>query len=232
MKNYLNNLYITTENSYLSKTGECIKVKVNEEKYSIPFRNICSIVCFGKVLVSPYLMSACAEKGITIVYLDMFGRFLARVNGPISGNVLLRKSQYLLHDDRKNALVRGFVISKITNMENNLLRNTREAIREQAIKVVDTIDVIRHIKDRVEHSVSIDTIRGLEGDASKRYFSVYNSLIRAQKDIFVFIKRSKRPPKDMINALMSYIYSECKILTLHQKQASRVRSLITLPVYK
>jgi len=211
MKQYQNTLFVTTDGAYLRHEGESILVRVeNETRLRVPVHTLGSIVCFGIVGCSPQAMHLCAERGITIAFLSNHGRFLARVQGPVSGNVLLRREQYRRADDpaASAAIARTMVAAKIANARTVLLRAARDhpdgggagAIAEAARRLEDGIN-------QLTADLPLDAVRGLEGDASRAYFAVFDHLITAQKDAFFFRGRTRRPPLDNMNALLSFLYA-------------------------
>lgn len=211
MKKLLNTLYVTTPNSYLSKDGENIVITVEEKQtFRIPVHNIESIVYFGYLGASPSLIGFCAEKGIGISFLSQNGFFLGRISGPVTGNVLARKKQYRLSDDlfASKRIAEMFITGKIINARAVL----RRAIRDHAGRVdVEKIKLAEqsltwNIKNIV-NCKTLDEIRGIEGISANIYFSCFDELILNQKDDFYFKGRSKRPPKDRMNALLSYFYT-------------------------
>lgn len=211
MKRFLNTLFVTTPNSYLNKEGETVVVNVDKEKVArIPVINLQGIVCFGNILISPFLMGFCAQRGVTITHLTENGRFLARVQGPVTGNVLLRKEQYRMSDDlgRSAVVAKTIVLGKLANSRTVLQR----ALRDHPDKI-DTGSVGRVVAElgnaieRVQRESDLEVIRGIEGDTAKQYFGVFDELITAQKDDFTFHERNRRPPLDRVNALLSFIYT-------------------------
>jgi len=211
MKKHLNTLFVTTQGTYLAKEGETVAVKVNQEiRLRVPVHTIGGIVCFGNVSCSPYLMGFCAENGVGISFLTENGRFLARVQGPVSGNVLLRREQYRLADnqDYSAKMAKSFVIGKVANSRTVLQR----ALRDHAGKL-DEGDLRRSVADMnrslqsLELNQPLDSVRGLEGDAAHTYFSVFDHLIVAQKETFTFQERNRRPPLDNVNCLLSFLYT-------------------------
>ncbi len=211
LKHLLNSLYVTTQGAYLAKEGETVLVRVEgETKLSLPIHTLGSIVCFGQVSCSPYLMGHCAEQNVSISFLTERGRFLARVQGPVSGNVLLRREQYRWADDPEAsaAIARTMVIGKISNCRTVLLRAARSNPNEEAAdKLSQAAErLARHIEE-LEAPVSLDTVRGKEGDAARRYFEVFDHLIMAQNEDFFFHERNRRPPLDNMNALLSFLYT-------------------------
>jgi CRISPR-associated protein Cas1 len=211
MKRFLNTLFVTTPNSYLNKEGETVVVNVDKEKVArIPVINLQGIVCFGNILISPFLMGFCAQRGVTITHLTENGRFLARVQGPVTGNVLLRKDQYRMSDDlgRSAVVAKTIVLGKLANSRTVLQR----ALRDHPDKI-DTGSVGRVVAElgnaieRVQRESDLEAIRGIEGDTARQYFGVFDELITAQKDDFTFHERNRRPPLDRVNALLSFIYT-------------------------
>ncbi|MFO8101158.1 MAG: type I-C CRISPR-associated endonuclease Cas1c [Dehalococcoidia bacterium] len=211
MKHLLNSLYVTTQGAYLAKEGETVLVRVEgDTRMSLPIHTLGSIVCFGQVSCSPYLMGLCADRNVSISFLTERGRFLARVQGPVSGNVLLRREQYRRADDPEASakIARSFVIAKISNCRTVLQRAARDRPEdESARKLSEAVErLAQHLKE-LETPVSLDTARGKEGDAARRYFEVFDHLITAQKEDFFFRERSRRPPLDNMNALLSFLYT-------------------------
>lgn len=212
MRKMLNVLYVTHPDAYLSKIGETIAIKIKDEEVKrIPTHNLEGIVCFGYQGSSPQLMAMCAEKGIGLSFVTEYGKFLCRVNGKISGNVLLRKQQYRLSDHRIKSgnIARGFVLGKLLNCRSILMRFKREHLDLCDTKYLANLEQLQEIIEKVNKSidVDVDTIRGLEGIGAKIYFDCFDTLILKNKDIFYFEGRSKRPPLDRMNALLSFIYT-------------------------
>lgn len=206
MKKMLNTLYITRQESYLHKERETIVIKQGDEKLGqFPSLAVGNILCFGQVSVSPYLMGYCAEQGIGLAFYTEYGRFLARVQGKQSGNVLLRRAQYRWADDSEKslAIARLMVAAKIANGRSILQREVRNhgqnALLEKA--VMQLAGSLR----RVKQAVSCEDCMGIEGDAAATYFSVFNELLRGSG--FVFGGRIRRPPTDPVTALLSFVYS-------------------------
>ena len=211
MKHLLNTLYITTQDSYLSKDGECVAIHHKDSlKGKIPIHNLDSIVLFGQVTCSPYLLNHCAEHGVSISWLTQYGKFLATMHGPVSGNVLLRKAQYKKSDDAiaSASIALSIVIGKISNCRTILLRasrNKESEILKGAIKRLE--DCLHRLKDNLSSAaVRVDTVRGIEGEAAQIYFGVFGQLIQEQTG-FSFSCRNRRPPKDPVNCLLSFLYT-------------------------
>ncbi|MBM4028465.1 MAG: type I-C CRISPR-associated endonuclease Cas1 [Planctomycetes bacterium] len=220
MKQLLNTLFVTTQGSYLSKEGETVLVSQEREvKLRVPIHNLGSIVCFGNVLCSPFLLGLCGERNVTLSFLTENGRFLARVHGPISGNVLLRRAQYRKADDPAASaeVARSVVTAKVANSRivlQRALRDTPELADSTPIKQV-LEDMQQYIKN-LQDVPTVDQIRGIEGTAAAAYFGVFDHLISADKEQFFFRERSRRPPLDNMNALLSFLYT----LLVHDVQSA------------
>ena len=211
MKMHLNTLFVTTEGSYLAKDGQAVAVRIDQEtKLRVPLHNLDGIACFGRVGCSPQLMGACADAGVTISFLDQNGRFRARVLGFTPGNVLLRRAQYRLADDEAACcrVARTIVLGKLANCRAVLLRAARDAgddTRKEALQKTAKRLSARAIE--LESAQSTESIRGLEGEAATNYFAAFNDLIRVSDDAFRYTKRTRRPPMDPLNTMLSFVYS-------------------------
>jgi CRISPR-associated protein Cas1 len=214
MRHLLNTLYVTTQGAYLSRDGETVLVRVDQEaKLRVPIHTLGGIVCFGQVSCSPPLMALCAERNVAISFLSEHGRFWARVQGPVSGNVLLRREQYRRADNEAFSakIAQAVVVAKVANCRTVLLRAIRDhpdnphapALEAAAVRLARLLDdpVLRN------QAVAVDAVRGLEGDAARTYFDVFDHLITAQKEGFFFHERSRRPPLDNMNSLLSFFYT-------------------------
>lgn len=206
MRKLLNVLYVTTQGAYLAKDGETVAVRVEQEtRLQLPVHTLEGIVCFGQVSMSPALMGFCAEKGVGVSFLTEHGRFLARVHGPVSGNVLLRRTQYRLADDpaASGTMAQAILLAKIANSRTVILRAAREhpapGLDAAAVQLAQSLRL-------AENESNLESLRGLEGDAAHSYFSVFNDQIVAQQADFTFHERSRRPPLDNVNALLSFVY--------------------------
>ncbi len=211
MRRLRNTLYVLTQGSYLSKEGETVLLRLGEEtKLRVPIHNLEGIICFGQVSCSPFLLGLCAEKGVGVSFLTERGRFMARMQGPVSGNVLLRKAQYRWSDDpEKSAFIaRSVVAGKIANSRTALLRGAREYdVPEVSLALGEQARRLGHLLETLEKEQPLETLRGIEGEAGKAYFSVFDHFIVAQKKDFVFTGRNRRPPMDRVNALLSFVYT-------------------------
>ena len=211
MKKLLNTLFVTTQGSYLFKEGETVVIKADDEiRLRLPIHTLGGIVCFGQVSCSPYLMGFCAESGVAVSFLTENGDFLAKVQGPVSGNVLLRREQYRRADDLKtSALIAQAVLTgKIANCRTVLQR----ALRDHSDKIdADAISQasqrLANYMRRLSSELTLDVLRGIEGESAYTYFSVFDHLITSQKDNFRFQERSRRPPLDNVNCLLSFLYT-------------------------
>jgi CRISPR-associated protein Cas1 len=207
-----NTLYVTTQGTVLSKEGETIRVgREGAEPLHIPIHGVDGIICFGGVSVTPPLLGHCCERGVTVSWLTEHGRFLARAEGPISGNVLLRRAQYRAADDAKvtAALSRSIVIGKTLNQRVVLQRYLRDhgtgASEDQRKQLESASQRLGQILGRLERDLTTESIRGLEGEAGAAYFAAFPCLIRSYD--FVFTGRERRPPRDPVNALLSFVYT-------------------------
>ena len=188
MRKLLNTLFITTQGSYLNKDGLAVVVNIeHKEALRMPIHNLGGIVCFGQVSCSPFLMHFCAENNVAISFLSNSGRFLARVHGPVSGNVLLRKAQYRLSEqpDATAAIARSVVIGKIANSRIVLQRYLRDHGDSPDISAV--VIRMKHMLQKLKQmEMNTDSIRGIEGDAAQNYFSIFNHLIKIPDGYFLF----------------------------------------------
>jgi CRISPR-associated protein Cas1 len=220
MKKHLNTLFVTTQGAYLAKEGETVVVKAeNEVRLRLPIHTIGGIVCFGNVSCSPFLMGFCAENDVAISFLTEHGRFLARVQGPVSGNVLLRREQYRKADDpgAMAHVTRSVLTGKLANSRTVLQRAIRDhgdKVNSQSLK--DVSSRMTYYLERLNEQSEMDALRGMEGDAAHMYFSVFNELITSQKEDFVFEERNRRPPLDNVNSLLSFVYT----LTMHDVRSA------------
>ncbi len=211
MKKYLNTLFVTTQGAYLSKEGDTVVVSIErEKKLQLPIHNIGSIVCFGNVSVSPFLMELCVENCVAISFHSEYGKFLASVNGKTKGNVLLRREQYRYADSEIESakIAKNILLGKVYNCRvvlQRVLRDHGEKIDSK--KIMNASDALNWSLRQIESCVGLDNLRGLEGDAAHQYFSVFDEMIISQKADFKFVSRNRRPPMDEVNCLLSFIYT-------------------------
>jgi CRISP-associated protein Cas1 len=214
MRRHLNTLYVTSEGAWLNKDGQNVVVSVDgSERGRLPIHTLGSIIGFGRVLISPPLLGACAEAGIAVAHFSEHGRFLARVEGPVSGNVLLRRAQYRWADQpaKRDTIIKSVVAGKVLNQRTVVARSVRdhgESLPDVARSaLLAAVDRLASIARRLEKPADGDVLRGLEGEAGLVYFSVFDHLVRGEKPLFAFAGRSRRPPLDAVNALLSFVYS-------------------------
>lgn len=206
MKKLLNTLYITRQESYLHKERETIVIKHGKDKLGqFPAISIGNILCFGQVSVSPFLMGYCGEQDIGLSFYTEYGRYLARVQGKQTGNVLLRRAQYRWADDKEKStsIARLMVAAKIANGRSVLMRDIRNHGENKTLS--DAVSRLTVSLKRAQHAQSVSGAMGIEGDAASTYFSIFNELLRSSG--FVFGGRVRRPPTDPVNALLSYVYT-------------------------
>ncbi|MBR5169056.1 MAG: type I-C CRISPR-associated endonuclease Cas1 [Muribaculaceae bacterium] len=221
MRKLLNTLYVTNPDVYLSKDGDNIVAKIeNHEVMRLPVINLEGIVCFNNIGASKYLMAMCAERNISLCFLTSNGRFLARVTGRTNGNVLLRRKQYRVADDKEEALI----ISKI--MIRGKIHNSRKVVErfkrdhassvEEVSRVESVSNALKVNMRQVLNTQTANELRGIEGDAAVNYFSIFDDMIVSQKSAFTFVGRNRRPPKDRTNCLLSFVYT----LLAHEVQSA------------
>ncbi|WP_028986364.1 type I-C CRISPR-associated endonuclease Cas1c [Thermicanus aegyptius] len=209
IKTILNTLYVQTQGSYLHLDHETVIVEQEGEKaLQVPLHHIGTIVMFGNVLISPYLLGRCTDQGISVIWYDVYGRFSARAVGRTNGNVLLRRAQHQVLNDEKRALklASRFVIGKLRNSRSVVQRAIRDYPDSKTSLEKAAKQLNQCIRD-VDKQVTIDELRGVEGYGSSVYFEAFSSLLRTDDDFFVFELRSRRPPRDPINACLSFAYS-------------------------
>ena len=210
MKRLFNTLYITTQEAYLARERETVAIYIGDEKKRFPFHNLEGIVCFGNIRLSPFLIGACGEKGIAISYLSEYGKFLGRFSGAVPGNVLLRRQQYRYADSPQisSQIAKNMITGKIFNTSSVLkrfLRDHPEKAKEG--KIEKTITRLENSLTYLRKTPELEVIRGIEGDSAALYFALFGSLIIQQSKDFTFPRRSRRPPMDRTNALISFVYT-------------------------
>ena len=211
MRKLLNTLFVTSEDKYLALENENVAVLAGDKKVAqYPLLMLEGIVSFSYKGASPALMGACAKRGIQLSFMTPNGRFLARACGEDRGNVLLRKRQYRISDDEKAScfIAKNFIFGKVYNSRWILGR----ALRDHAMRI--DVEAVRHAAELLSERLpdiaqteDLDVLRGLEGEAAARYFSVFDHLILNQKDAFIFEERNRRPPEDLVNAMLSFAYT-------------------------
>jgi CRISPR-associated protein Cas1 len=213
-RRHLNALYVSTEGAYLRKDGENAVVEVdNAERLRVPLHKLGSIAPFGRVGISTGLMRAAMEAGIAVTHFDEHGRFLARIEGPVSGNVLLRRDQFRANESEPASakLAAAIVAAKASNQRSVLQR----ALRDHGDGYEAGVNAaIQNVIDNLGRSARaclkprpLDEVRGIEGEAARGYFGVFDNLIRSKEPSFRFVARSRRPALDAVNALLSFLYT-------------------------
>ena len=213
MKKLLNTLYVTSPEAWVHRNGETVEIQLQGNKVGkLPVHGLESIVCMGyNVLMSPAVMELCASQGVSMVYMNQNGRFQARVEGPLSGNVLLRQAQFQRVADPVFTLdmARACVAGKIKNTRQVLQRGAREAKSEDEAKTLARLaDDLAASLRALPGAATLDTLRGVEGEAARGYFEAFNLLVRTDlREPFALDGRTRRPPRDRLNALLSFLYS-------------------------
>jgi CRISPR-associated protein Cas1 len=211
MKKLLNTLFITTQGVWLARERENILIRKDQETiFRLPIHNLGSIVCFGQVSASAPLMGLCAERRVSLSFLTEYGRFLARIEGPVRGNVLLRRAQHRASDNplQALALARTIVSAKIANSRFVLQRVARdrdEVTRDKLKSAINKLNVL--LRQARTPGSDLDSYRGYEGRAARIYFDTFNLLVLSPDPAFVFTGRSRRPPLDPVNAMLSFVYT-------------------------
>lgn len=211
MKQLLNTLYVTTPEAYLRLEGETVCVMIDKEKrLQVPLHHLNAFVLFD-TMMSPALMEQCAADGRSVIWLNRSGRFMARMEGPVNGNILLRQAQYRTADNAEQSLkiTRRFIAGKIRNSRQVLMRGARDSKNDQEKTVlVQAARLLAGNLTKLPLAESADTVRGLEGDSARIYFSALPNLIRpSSRESFAFTTRNRRPPLDRFNALISFLYA-------------------------
>lgn len=211
MKTLLNTLYVQTQGTYLRLELDTLKVELEGKiKVQIPLHHLGALILFGDVMVTPAVLARCAQDGRSVTWLSRSGRFQGRLEGPVSGNVLLRRAQHEALSDpaRPLAIARHLVAGKLKNMRQSVLRSAREtedpadqqALTNTARRLVLVIKQIPGAED-------LEKVRGLEGEGSRSYFETFSLMVRGDRKTFKFRGRNRRPPLDPINALLSFLYT-------------------------
>lgn len=206
----LNTLYVLTPGASLHLDHDAVRVVVDgETQLRAPLVRLDSLALFGPVSVSPWLIHRCADDGRAITFMSSGGRFKARLEGPVRGNVLLRRNQHLALDDpdQPSRLARQFVAGKVQNSRLVLLRGARDSSGERSANLQHGADRLADVLQRLPSIEGLDLVRGAEGEAARCYFEVFGALIRAEDESFVFERRTRRPPRNRTNALLSFLYA-------------------------
>lgn len=210
MRKLLNVLYITTEDAYATLDGDNVAVKIRDSVAArFPLHILEGIYIFSYAGASPRLIGRCVEDHIDLVFCTPNGRFLARPVGRMQGNVLLRKEQYRISDseERSCAISCNMIIGKLMNERHVLDRMVRDhPDRINVTEFQDASERIRRDLDKAGEQKNRDSLRGIEGEAASTYFYQFDDMILRHKDAFYYHERSRRPPMDRVNALLSYAY--------------------------
>ncbi len=209
MRRLLNTLYVTNPDAMVRKRHDAICVTVpGQKEMSVPFHILDGVVLFGHVGASSAFIASCAERGLSVVLLDEQGRFRARVEGAVSGSVLLRREQYrrALSEDESLLLARRFVMAKVHNARIVLLHSARDH-QEHAAELRQAAETLQMSKASALHAATLDELRGIEGDAAHTYFGNFHLLLRSLGNGVQFKGRSRRPPQDPVNACLSLFYT-------------------------
>lgn len=211
MRKLLNTLFVTSEDAFLSLDGETVCVGINKQKVGqFPLHTLENILCFSYWGATPAFMGACAKRGVNLAFYSPFGKFLCRVVGENQGNVLLRKQQYRVSDDRKAScgIARNMILGKVFNGRWVIDRTLRDhALRVNEERFRHTINLLNDGIGRIHWEEDLDSLRGIEGECASLYFGVFDEMILNQKEAFFFHGRNKRPPLDCVNAMLSFGYS-------------------------
>lgn len=207
MKRLLNNLYVASSGSYVHKQGETVVIEREGKRIAqIPVHALQGVYCFGQIMVSPQLMGFCAEQGINLAFLSEHGRFLGRMQGPRQGSILLRRAQYRRSEQAPLDVAKVVVAAKIRGSRNVLQRRLRTYGTHAGVQ--EAVRALGHGLEGLGAADSLDQVRGLEGEAAARYFGVFSELIAPdRRRDFVFAGRNRRPPRDAVNAMLSFVYS-------------------------
>lgn len=207
-----NVLYVMTHNAYVHLDNTTVRVEVEREtRLRVPLHHVGSLVCFGNVMVTPALMHRLADEGKSLVLLERSGRFKARLEGPVSGNILLRQAQHRLAGDPAFALetARALVAGKLRNSRTLLQRGAREAADPgEAQALSRAAEALAASLRAAQVAADLDILRGVEGEAARGYFAALNMVVKPQvRASFALDGRTRRPPRDRFNALISFLYS-------------------------
>lgn len=208
---FQNTLFVTAQGAYVRKERETIVVEVDgEQKLKLPVHHVANVMLFGRVMVTPGFIRLCAEKGLAVSFLSPRGRFRGRLVRPQSGNIHLRIAQFrAAHDEKRTAdIARQTVLGKLVNTRNAVLRSARDNEAEEESKALrGTADHLKGLIKTLGRADNLDEIRGIEGEGARSYFSTLDGMILRNGSTFAWEGRSRRPPRDPINALLSFLYA-------------------------
>ena len=207
----LNTLYVLSEGAYLHRDHQTLQVRIEQQtKLAVPIHHLQSVAVFGPIMVSPGAMELCADSGVAVTFLSTAGRLVARVDAPGSGNVLLRRAQFRAADQPQACvrLARQMVAGKLRNARFVAQRAARESDTPDDKAALDrAVDGIAHALARLETAETLDVVRGREGEAARAYFGAFSAMVRQDRETFAMRERTRRPPLDPINALLSFVYA-------------------------
>jgi CRISPR-associated protein Cas1 len=211
MPELLNVLYVQTQGAFLHLKHDTVSIKMEgETKLRVPLLRLKGIVVFGRVTLTPYLIQRCAKDGRALVWMTGHGRFRGRLISPTQGNVLLRRAQHLALSDPKQPwrIGRQIVAGKIQNSRNQILRSRRDTQDpEDRATLAKAAERLADVLIRLKETSDLNEVRGAEGEAARAYFSVLNQMIRVNDEAFIFEGRNRRPPRDPVNSVLSFLYS-------------------------
>lgn len=211
LKQLLNTLYVQTQGAYLRLDHETLRLEVERKVVGqVPLQHIGGMVIFGNVMVSPFLIHRFGDDGRALVWMTQTGRFKCRLSGPVTGNVLLRKAQYTVQSDPELSMevARNIVAGKVRNSRTVVQRAARETDDEgDRTALEDASNLLAASLRAASRARSLDEVRGVEGRAGRVYFEVFGRMVRADRDAFSFGGRNRRPPRDRVNALLSFVYA-------------------------
>ena len=210
MRKLLNTLFVTSPGTYVHIDHDTVKLEKEKETVAkLPILHFSSVVIVGDIMVSPAALTKFAEEGRQVIFLDRNGRFLARVEGAETGNILLRQAQFRALECREKCvdIARWIVAGKLRNCRNILMRGFRDSLEEESAKLLKAADRLKQSIAKLKDETALEVIRGIEGDAAKIYYRVFSLLLKEAREDFSMQERSRRPPRDRINALLSFLYT-------------------------
>ncbi|MFW6097096.1 MAG: type I-C CRISPR-associated endonuclease Cas1c [Chloroflexota bacterium] len=211
MPELLNVLYIQTQGALLRLDHDTVSIRLDEEtKHRVPLLRLDGLVLFGRVSITPFLIQRCAEEGRSLVWMTRHGRFRGRLSGPTTGNVLLRRDQHQALADPETPwrIARQIIAAKIQNSRNQIMRSARDTgDASDKAALSEVAERLAGVLVRLKDITGLDEIRGAEGEAARAYFSVFTRMIRQNRNTFAFERRTRRPPRDPTNAILSFLYT-------------------------
>jgi len=210
VRQLLNTLYIQTQGTYLHLDTDNIRVEVERERRAmIPIHHVDSVVVFGNVLISPFLIHRLAREHKPVTWLTEHGRFMARTETPVSGNVLLRVAQHDCAQDKARTLnvARYVAAGKLQNQKTTLLRSAREAANDDAHLLRHAAREINSLIGSLPLTGTVDEVRGIEGTAARTYWDAFPRMLRMNREFFDMRERTRRPARDAVNATLNFVYT-------------------------